>query len=421
MSGRKAKVTVEKYLDAVRKKRTDKDITIAECIGVHRSNISRFKGRFPEVVKRGKIILEEFTSVSFDAKTLTYEAFKKIPIVIRWEKVQFDRTCTVITVRGRIRSLYNVCRHLNVHPENLTLEQTAELVNKSKRAYYNDEKYTRGLSFLTIRKPIRSWFELIHGVSGELLSSMGIHAESSKGSGSASKERVTKEQRMKFDEVLYESVCKVINSNTSFSQFKGHERNIYLEMSGATHFMYYTGTRIGSTNPDTQGCFGTRLNNPKHVLSSNKWSINLIDKGEKGGLEWDKLLIGDGIIRLKEYISKRFNIDYDDVESKMKMIDSYMFPIIRTNYHLERIIMRSALEKAGVVTRNPNHIWRHTFAQDFLHASDWNYELCASIGGWKDTGTLKKHYGKMTEEAKERGLKKVMGLPVEDVTYLLMW
>ena len=105
----------------------------------------------------------------------------------------------------------------------------------------------------------------------------------------------------------------------------------------------------------------------------------------------------------------------------MKKIDSYMFPLIRTNYRLEVSIMRLALEKSGVVTRYPNHIWRHTFAQDFLHASDWNYELCASIGGWRDTGTLKKHYGEMSDDAKERGLQRAMGLEPEDVTYELRY
>ena len=126
-------------------------------------------------------------------------------------------------------------------------------------------------------------------------------------------------------------------------------------------------------------------------------------------------------MKLKDYVSKRFNISYDEVELKLKTIDSYMFPIVRTSYEMERKIMRLALEKAGVTTRNPNHIWRHTFAQDFLHASDWNYELCASLGGWKDTGTLKKHYGEMSEDAKERGLQKAMGLEPEDVTYELRW
>lgn len=421
MSGRKAKVTVEKYLNAVRRKRTDKDIVIAEHLGVHRSNISRFKSRNPEVIEKAKAILEKYTSITFDAKNLTYESFKIIPIIERWKTIQVERIVSKTVINGRIRALYNVCRHLNLHPENLTLEQVADLVNKSKRAYYDNEKFIRGLSFLTIRKPVRSWFELIHGVSGEMLSSVGIHAEASKGSGSASKESVSKEQRRIFDKVLYDCVYQIVHSEERFSQYRNDIDLIYIEMKGMTQFMYYTGTRIGSTNPDVQGCFGVRLNNIKHVLSNNKWSINLLDKGEKGGLLWDKLLIDDGILKLKEYVSKRFNISYDEVELKLKTIDSYMFPIVRTSYEMERKIMRLALEKAGVTTRNPNHIWRHTFAQDFLHASDWNYELCASIGGWKDTGTLKKHYGEMSEDARERGLTRVMGLPVEDVTYVLRW
>jgi len=183
----------------------------------------------------------------------------------------------------------------------------------------------------------------------------------------------------------------------------------------------HTATRIGSTNPKIQGSLSIRMNNIKHVLTKKTWRINVLDKGEKGGIEWDKLMMDDGILKLKQYISERFNLEFDDIETKMKTIDSFLFPILNGNYDLERRIMRSALEKAGVTTRNPNHIWRHTFAQDGLHATDWNYELIASIGGWKDTGTLKKHYGEMSEDAKERGLRKAMGLPVEDVTYELRW
>jgi len=185
--------------------------------------------------------------------------------------------------------------------------------------------------------------------------------------------------------------------------------------------MYYTATRIGSTNPKIQGTLSIRMNNIKHILTKKTYRINVLDKGEKGGIEWDKMIIDDGLLKLKQYISERFNINFDDIETKMKTVDSFLFPILNGNYNLERRIMRSALEKAGVTTRNPNHIWRHTFAQDCLHATDWNYELVASIGGWKDTGTLKKHYGKMTEMAKERGLRQAMKLTVEDVTYKLMW
>jgi len=419
--GRKAKVTKEKFLYAVKRKRTNKSITIAEYLGVHRSNIGRFKKNNPDVVKEAEEILKKYASIIYDAKNLTYEAFIQIPIIEKWVEIQEHRMISGSGKRQRLRAMYNVCRHLNMHPENLTLEQVAILVSDAKTTYYSDKKFIHGLAYLSIRKPIRSFFQLVHGISGEYLSSIGIDAKSCKGAGSSSRERVTKEQRNVFDKVLYDCVYQVVNSEERFSQFRNDIELIYIEMKGVTQFMYYTGTRIGSTNPDVQGCFGTRLNNIKHVLSSNKWSINLLDKGEKGGLVWDKLLIDDGILRLKEYISKRFNIEYDEVELKMKTIDSYMFPIIRTSYEMERKIMRLALEKAGVTTRNSNHIWRHTFAQDFLHASDWNYELCASIGGWKDTGTLKKYYGEMSEDAKERGLMKVMGLPVEDVTYMLRW
>ena len=103
----------------------------------------------------------------------------------------------------------------------------------------------------------------------------------------------------------------------------------------------------------------------------------------------------------------------------MKEIESYLFPILNKDYQFEVKIMKLALSKAGVTTSIPNHIWRHTFAQDFLNATDWNYELCASVGGWKDTGTLKLSYGEMDEEARRRGLRHAMKLPVEDVTYEL--
>jgi len=421
--GRKPKVTKERFLYAVKRKRTNKNITIAEYLGVHRSNISRFIKNNPDVVKDAKEILTKFTSIVFDAKNLTRKVFLQIPIVQKWIDVMDGRPVSKGLQRERLRYIYNLCVHLNIHPENLTLENCTELVIEAKKFYYADKKFVRGLAYLKLRKAVRSWFQLIHGISGEYLTSLGIDAESSKGSGSQAKERVLKEQRRKFDEVLRDSVYEVINNTRikKLHKYNGLEEIVYLEMKGISYFMYYTATRIGSINSDKQGTFSVRMNNPKHVLSKSKWSINLMDKGKKGGIEWDKILVGDGLKRLKEYVSKRFNIPFDDVEVRMKTVDSFLFPILHSNYVLERKIMKLALERVGVTTKIPNHIWRHTFAQDFLHASDWNYELCASIGGWKDTSTLKKHYGKMSEDAKERGLQKAMGLPVVDVTYMLRW
>ena len=63
----------------------------------------------------------------------------------------------------------------------------------------------------------------------------------------------------------------------------------------------------------------------------------------------------------------------------------------------------------------PLHIWRHTAAQEFLEVTDWNYGLCAKTLGWDGTQALEKHYGKMPDSAQLLGLRKAMGLPVEEV------
>jgi hypothetical protein len=49
-----------------------------------------------------------------------------------------------------------------------------------------------------------------------------------------------------------------------------------------------------------------------------------------------------------------------------------------------------------------------------LDATDWNYELCAQTLGWEDPRILRKCYGAMSETAKEKALKKAMGIPIEE-------
>jgi hypothetical protein len=291
-------------------------------------------------------------------------------------------------------------------------------VKDAKKAKDNKLEWYEGLSYYTIRKPLRSFFQLVRGISGELLTTKGIDAGRSKGTGSHSKQRVTKEQRRRVIDAFPDATKEIINSSR-YQRFIPYMDEIICEMKGLTYFMYYTATRIGSTNPKDQGSLSVRLNNEKNKVGIDEWSINLLDKGKGGGIEWDKILIDDGIVKMKEYVTERFNLNVDTFEVDMVNTPSFMFPILNENYDLEVKIMKLALEIAGCKTNIPNHIWRHTFAQDFLHSTDWNYELCASIGGWKDTGTLKLSYGQMSEDAKRRGLRKAMGLPVEDVTYEL--
>jgi len=44
----------------------------------------------------------------------------------------------------------------------------------------------------------------------------------------------------------------------------------------------------------------------------------------------------------------------------------------------------------------------------------WNYELTASILGWKDTRTLRLFYGVIGESVKENALRKAMGEPIQE-------
>jgi len=299
----------------------------------------------------------------------------------------------------------------------LNVEKVAKFVFKMRDSKRDGLKVPYGLSYLYIRKPLRSFFMSVYKLSGEYLTDIGIDAGRTEGSGSQAKERVTKEQRINFMPTLK----KVVYEYAEKGKLKGlNPEKFYYEMEGLTYFMYYTGTRIG--REENRGCLHIKLNNTKHIFDKEGfWKINLIDKGKKDGIEWDKPLFDHGKEMLKQYLVKRFGLDYDDLEKEILNIDDWMFPILHGYYKIEVKIMKETLKRVGKITRIANHIWRHTFAQDFLEATGYNYELCASIGGWTDTGTLKRHYGEMSEVAKERGLKEAMGLPVEKIETYLRW
>ena len=416
--GRKARITEKIYLDTVRKGRTTDNKILSTMLGLDRSTVLRYKQNNPRVFEKGLEIVNGFKSVRFDPENITYEMFKIIPVIEEWEETQKVRRVGAIAIKGRIRTLYNVCRYLKVHPDNLNLNIVSKLVVDARRAFDNNLEWHRGLTYLTIRKPLRSFFQLVRGISGELLTSKGIDAGRSKGTGSHSSQKVTELQRENFILELPE-VTKTILSKDKYNHLSYDD--FLLEIEGISYWMYYTATRIGSTFPKSKGSLSIRMDNKKHVLSPNEWSINLMDKGRGLGIEWDKVLMDDALNKMRKYVCERFSIQPSNVDIELREIEGFLFPTLNDNYDIERQIMKLALSRAGNMTTIPNHIWRHTFAQDFLPASDWNYELCASIGGWKDTGTLKLHYGKMSEDAKRRGLRKVMGLPIEDVTYQLRW
>ena len=91
----------------------------------------------------------------------------------------------------------------------------------------------------------------------------------------------------------------------------------------------------------------------------------------------------------------------------------YLFSDIRKQT-LIRSIFKLSYEKIGVKVGGEDgidvtHIWRHTFAQDMLEATNYNYEIVASIGGWKSTLVLKNHYGEIGDTQRIFALRKAMG------------
>jgi len=170
--------------------------------------------------------------------------------------------------------------------------------------------------------------------------------------------------------------------------------------------MYYSATRISATH-------NVKLNDELHKINPIMWEIHVLDKGKRGGIDWQKRLMDDAIVKMQWYINARFGIPIDEIKDTIPDMDEYLFPWIHENPRHEVAVMKKALQLAGNKGVEPNHVWRHSYAQDSLKATGYNYELCAEIGGWKDTGTMKLSYGEMDEDTIQDGLRLIMGLPVK--------
>ena len=160
------------------------------------------------------------------------------------------------------------------------------------------------------------------------------------------------------------------------------------------YFLYYTATRIHAS-------LKARIENIDR--SRSFWTITVVDKGrhKNGRKIWRKFIIGELKQKLEENLKSRGNPN-----------KGWLFPFY---YKKVRTIFVEAYKKAGIPKpKQPCHIWRHTSAQDFLEATDWNYELCAQILGWEDSSILRKCYGSISEKAKERALRKAMAMPIEE-------
>lgn len=409
------KVTKERYLEIVMRYRTTINNEVAQKMGVHRSNIGRFLKANPKVKGEARKMLLEIDKVQFkETSVMDVEVFARIPIIADWMAIMERKNVKPKGRRGRLFALMRVCNALGVHPAKLNIDNVADNVNMWKIAQSKGLPYPRGCAYNNCRSAIRSYFTLMMGVTPDVLTIKGIGAEHSKGFAKSARERLSPDERLQFIGLMRETVIEVFKEeNINLKEYPIDD--YVIEMYGVCFFMYYTATRIDASINST-------LNDRQNVFKNGYYEIHITDKGRGNRIEWQKRLIDNGCVLISAYIQERFGVSIEAQPKMLKSIDSYLFPLLQKNYALETHVMKRVQEKAGAwKIVQVNHLWRHTFAQDWLHAMEGNYEVGAEVGGWKDIGTMKRCYGAVSEHIIQRGLRKAMGLSVEDEDFELRY
>lgn len=142
-------------------------------------------------------------------------------------------------------------------------------------------------------------------------------------------------------------------------------------------FMLKTGTRSTAT---FECCLKSNLHN---IEGTNLLSIT--DKGfhRKGRSQKDKILSPD--------LLEHLNVLWQSGNNAFAGLDEQALRDL--NKEAYRAILEPNSQVLELALAEPNHFWRHMFAQHMLRATNWNYDAVAFLGGWDGTDMLKKVYG----------------------------
>jgi hypothetical protein len=360
-------------------------------------------------VKEGEDYLHSINESNVTATKMTWELFQVQPQIVTWKTAMDRRMVSQPKQRAWMRSFFTLCRHLNRMPGRITLEECAKVVVEQRNRYYANEPQIKSIAYSSIRESVRGFFMSVRDTSAMTLTNLGVGKEELKGSGKYARQKVPQDVRHSF-----EKLC------VGYMEDRGDIG--FYEALGNSQFNFSTGSRISAS-------LRFNFDEHQHNLQKNKWMFEIWDKGSRGKrLRWEKIMMGKLLNTFKGYCSKRFAIPIDKLEVELPKVTDSLYPsfvkkLNQVNDDKMRDLVKPLLIEAGIPYKDfpPTHIWRHTFAQEALLATDYNYELVASLGGWVNTSILKKHYGQMSEAARERGLLRAMGEPVPDVTYELEW
>lgn len=409
--------TAAEFLACVKRIYSLSDTKLASCLGCDRSSVWRFKNKKNKagelvnkaVLQEAEDFLESLNDENIDPRSMSFELYRTMIPIRKWEESMRARRVGEDRIIAWMRAFWHVCRKLGVLPSKLGVEQAAAFCVLQRNKYYNGEPQERGLHYSSIREGIRGFYMSVHNMSGLFLKNLGVGTEALLGSGKYARQKVPQDVRHNLEDLLVTRMTE--KSDIAF-----------FETLGNCKFNFSTGTRISASL-----AFGFQTR--EFELKPQKWLFEIYDKGTRGvARRWEKIIMGDLLDHFKEYCSKRFNLPIRNLESELPTVTNHLFPAFVTDKGepddaLIRDYAKPALIDAGLTYTDfpPTHIWRHTFAQEALLATDYNYELVAALGGWVNTRILKEHYGEMGETARERGLLKMMGEEVPDETYELRW
>jgi len=387
-AGRPQALTEKKLLETIGKHQTRSPSELAEILKVSRRTIYNYLKEIPEEIIEG--ILSQVTDTELKPTEKTWEAFKRIDIVVEWHRGLVEKKkVSKRYARKLIRRLWRICVELNKNPAKLTVEDAHKIESMI------EEGKTKTLkSVVGTRRTMRAW--LMHiGVSKDKLQMEGLKCPTSEGKRATI--RLSENEKIRFMEALNELTKsnfegKVGNFKTRIP-FKD-KPDLALRMKVLPSFLYYTGTRKRAT-----------LNATWDKVTWNESSaiIETLDKGKGKGITWHK------------YIAEEFFKIFKALHEALgNPTEGRIFPF--TENELSSFFYK--VYETAEIPRNKwygmaVHIWRHTACQDMLDASNRNFEMTARVLGWKSVDTMKKHYGEVSPTDIRNFYLESMGVKIE--------
>jgi integrase len=194
-----------------------------------------------------------------------------------------------------------------------------------------------------------------------------------------------------------EKYAKLYFDRETLEPILKHLRKTDFEAYVVTYFMFKTGTRISAT-------LDANLKDLRNYGTEN-WELTVWDKAVRSkhadGKKWEKFISPDiykEIALLTDHPNRTTGKIFTKTDKEMAVINGETIDEFIPQF---RTITKGRDGKAVAPMyprfKNVNHFWRHMFAQHMLRATNWNYGIVASLGGW-DVSSLTESYGMPTLE-----------------------